>query len=220
MLNIEAIRRVAWENMGTRRVHKEREIGYIYYHGLRTANIAGEILYLVHGKREDFDEIMFTGSLFHDVGKGFGIHNEAGAAIARHLLGDLCAQDKLDKICKIVRLHCIRDHRLDFSNQIRAVQDADIIDHYGTQQIWLGISRAAHHGETSADILGHWSGDEFRNHLDELRELLNFQESLSIFNERIDSARQFIDRFRVESEGRLFAGPIGEDRGSGGSPDP
>ena len=120
-MNIETIRRVAWESMGTRRSHLEREVGYAYYHGLRVANLAGEILFLRDGERNQFDEVVFSGGIFHDIGKGFGAHNETGAEITRHLLGGSCEPNDLDAICEIVRYHCIRKHQLKLSEEILVV---------------------------------------------------------------------------------------------------
>ena len=204
MLNLETVRKIAWENMGSRRAHEGCEVGYIYYHGLRTANLAGEILFLRDGDRTAFDEKVFAGGLFHDIGKGFGAHNEAGAAITRHLLNSCCTPEELDDICDIVRFHCIRKHQLDLPEKILAIQDADIIDHYGTQQIWLGMLRASYHDESATSLMEYWNSDEFRDHLEELRELLNYQESCAIFEERIDFLTRFNQRFQTESEGRIF----------------
>ena len=205
-MNLDEIRRIAWENMGKRRSHSDREEGYIYFHGLRVANLAGELLYLRGGNHDRIDDVLIAGGLFHDIGKGFGAHNESGAEITRHLLGDFCTPDELNTICDIVRFHCIRKHQLELPDHILAIQDADIIDHFGTQCVWLHFLHAANQNLGQSAALEYWQGEKYAEHMAELMELLNFSESKDIFTERLEYLRGFADRFQIEMEGRIVSG--------------
>lgn len=189
--------------MAGRRSHLEREPGYIYHHGIRTANLAGEIIGKVQGKKTVFDPVLYTGALFHDVGKGFAAHNEAGAVAARSLLDGVCGPADLDRISDIVKYHCIRKNGLDLDGEILAVQDADMIDHFGAQEIWLSIYYQAYSHGSQHDLIEYWDTDNFRERTAKLRGLLNFDISRSIFDDRVDFQESFLSRFKLENDGKV-----------------
>ena len=189
--------------MEKRRFQLEREPGYVYFHGMRVANLAGEIVSLVSGEKDSFDPVLFTGALFHDIGKGFESHNDTGADIARSLLKNTCNDDELDEIDRIVRFHCIRKHGLDLHEKILAVQDADIIDHFGTQEIWLNFLHNSYHDRSQQSVLEWWRSDRFVKHIDELRGLVNLDVSKDLFEERLAYHEEFVSRFQLESEGGI-----------------
>jgi uncharacterized protein len=202
-LNLEEIRRIASENMANRRSHLEREPGHIFHHGLRTANLAGEIIARVDGEMNVFDPVLYTGALFHDVGKGFAAHNEAGADIARRLLDGVCAPADLDRVCEIIQFHCIRKHGLDLNTGVLAVQDADMIDHFGTQEIWLSFLFQAYSHGNQGDVIAYWDSDEFKKRTAKLRDLLNFDVSKTIYDDRVKFQESFHARLKLEGEGRV-----------------
>jgi uncharacterized protein len=201
-MDLQQIRKIAVDNMATRRSHLEREPGYVYHHGLRTANLAIELMARI-GAPPDDDPVLFAGALFHDVGKGFSAHHETGADIANSLLADVCSSVELDRICDIVRYHCIRKQGLDLDNGILAVQDADMIDHFGTQEIWINFHFRAYNHENQGDAIEFWDSDNFRKQTARLRELLNFDISKSIYDDRVDFQDRFLSRLKLESAGRL-----------------
>jgi len=206
-LNLEKIRKIAADNMAGRRSHLQREPGYIYYHGLRTANLAGEILEKVdnrgNGNGVTFDQVLYTGALFHDVGKGFASHHQTGAELARRLLDGVCSDAELDRICDIVRYHCIRKDRFDLDAGILSVQDADIIDHFGTQEIWLNFLHRAYNHEAQHEAIRFWDSDFFRDHIVKLRGLLNFEISKKLYDDRLEFQKLFLSRLKLEAEGRI-----------------
>lgn len=191
--------------MAGRRSHLQREPGYIYYHGLRTANVAAEILRKAdsrgNGNGAAFDPVLYTGALFHDVGKGFASHHETGAELARGLLYDVCTEPELDRICNIVRFHCIRKELFDLDEEILAVQDADIIDHFGTQEVWLNFLNRAYKHEGQLEAIHFWNSDFFHNQIVKLRDLLNFDISKKMYDDRLEFLKLFIDRMKREAEG-------------------
>jgi uncharacterized protein len=213
-VNLEEIRKIASDNMMSRRSHLEREPGYIYYHGLRTANLAAEILNKVekrgNGRGPTFDPVLYTGALFHDIGKGFVSHHETGAELARRLLDGVCSDNELDRICDITRFHCIRKSGFDLDKEILAVQDADIIDHFGTQEIWLNFLNRGYKHEGQLEAIRFWDSDFFRDHTAKLRSLLNFEISKKLYDDRLEFQRLFLDRFKLEAEGLIPKEVAGE----------
>ena len=202
-MNLEEIRRIAAGSMAGRRSHLEREPGYIYYHGIRTANLAGEIITKIEGDSAVFDPVLYTGALFHDLGKGFEAHNETGADLARSLLHGVCTRSDLDRICDIIRFHCIRKNGLDLDGGILAVQDADMIDHFGTQEVWLNFLFQAYSHGNQRDVIEYWDCDEFKERTAKLRGLLNFDISKRLFDDRVGFQERFLARFKLEADGRL-----------------
>jgi uncharacterized protein len=80
-MDIERINQIAYESMAHRKTHQGREPGFILYHGRRTAQIALRLAAQINGAVDR--NILYTGALFHDIGKGTEPHNEAGARIVR-----------------------------------------------------------------------------------------------------------------------------------------
>lgn len=157
---------------------------------------------MISGEKDRFDPVLFTGALFHDIGKGFESHNDTGAVIARSLLKNTCNEDELDEIDRIVRFHCIRKHGLDLDDRILAVQDADIIDHFGTQEIWLNFLHNSYHDRSQQSVLEWWQSEKFVDHIAELRGLINFDVSKVMFEERLTYHSEFVARFALEAVGR------------------
>ena len=196
--------------MGARRAHAQRERGYIYYHGHRTARLAAEI-----GVRSGIlrptdssdqasqEPLLYVGALFHDIGKGFEHHNITGASITRALLSGVMSSEELDVVCDMVRCHCLRRDDSQTS-WVKLVQDADLLDHFGTQEVWLKFQYSAVEGESCDDALAFWRGEEWSNQVQELRGLLNYSLCKELYDERIEYVRSFVERFAVEAEGRLF----------------
>ena len=72
--------------MAQRQPRQEREKGYVFHHGLRTAKIAMKLFDSLECPDKTCPDILFCAALFHDVGKGTEPHNETGAKIASELL--------------------------------------------------------------------------------------------------------------------------------------
>ncbi len=75
-MDIEKIDQIAHENMAQRRPDPNREPGFILHHGRRTAQIALRLAEQINVNMHR--DILYTGALFHDVGKGTEPHNETG----------------------------------------------------------------------------------------------------------------------------------------------
>jgi uncharacterized protein len=199
-MDIEKIDQIARERMAYSRPDPDREPGFIFHHCRRTAltalHLAEQINVHVHR------DILYTGALFHDVGKGTEPHNETGAQIARGVLSGICLEDELDRICEVVRLHNQRGKSNDYAPEIKLVQDADYLDHVGPLGVWLALYYHGVHAETIEDALRFFHGDERAGALALMRERLNYDVSVTIFDQRVDDEERFFYEFeRVHQQG-------------------
>ncbi len=199
-MDLNKIDQIAFDNMALRHPDPDREPGFIYHHGRRTAQLA---LRLADQLKADVQsDILYTGALFHDVGKGDEFHNEAGAIVARDLLSGLCQDQELDRICEIVRLHNQRGKSPDYTPEIKLVQDADFLDHVGALGVWLAQYYQATHVETIDDVLRFYHGEERASAIAMMRQRLNYDLSIRIFDQRIDfENRYFLELERVHLQG-------------------
>jgi uncharacterized protein len=199
-MDLVRIERLAFESMADRREPRERERGWIFYHGRRTAKLA---LWLCGELKAGADrEVLFAGALFHDIGKGSDNHNEAGAAAARKLLKNLCAPGQLDSICELILKHCQRTHSPDYSEAVMIVQDADVLDHFGPIEPWLAFYWSGKSGETFHDHLRFKAGKGSLFNRRKMRAALNYDVSKRMFDERLAFEEEFFTRFhRIYQEG-------------------
>jgi uncharacterized protein len=199
-MDIPKIDHIAFENMAHSRPDKNREPGFILHHGRRTAQIA---LFLAEQININVPrDILYTGALFHDVGKGTEPHHKIGARIVQDLLSDLCSEDELNRICEIVRLHHQRGKSNIYAPEIKLVQDADYLDHVGPLGPWLAFYRSGIHAETIQSVLSFVHSDERAGFLSLMRKGLNYDISVNIFDQRVDFEERFFDEFeRVQREG-------------------
>ena len=199
-MDIKKIDQIAQESMAHRRPDKNREPGFILHHGRRTAQIA---LYLAEKIEVTAPrDILYTGALFHDVGKGTEPHDEFGARIVRDKLFEICQEDELNRICEIVRQHNQRGKSAVYAPEIKLVQDADYLDHVGPLGPWLAFYRSGIHAETINSVLSFVHSDERANFLALMRKGLNYDISVNIFDQRVDFEERFFDEFeRVQRQG-------------------
>ncbi|HHT67920.1 MAG TPA: HD domain-containing protein [Firmicutes bacterium] len=201
MMDLDLIKERARRSMGKRHSHAEREPGYAFFHGQRVGKIAGQLRELIYPNREEHDDVILVGGWFHDVGKGIEPHWEYGALIAREILCDVCPEEELNQIVEIVGTHTLRK-RKDYPYYVKLVQDADILDHFGSQEIWLNFWHSSYHRETVEHTLAYYR-DSYVENAERVRDLLNYPESVAFFDEKDQFVRTFIDRFRREAAGEL-----------------
>ena len=171
-----------------------REPGWILYHGQRTGKIA---VFLAKKLNCEINrDVLYTAGLFHDIGKGKGSHNEVGSHLTRHLLYGIVTSSELDKICDVILYHNQRKKSDSFSNNVKLVQDADLIDHVGLIDVWMALYWRGHHGESIHDHIAYYKGEECRKWRDYMRSHLNYDASLQIFEQRIQLEDDLLSRFR------------------------
>lgn len=201
-MDLDAIREKALEMMGKRRSHPNREPGYIYFHGQRVGSIALQLRKLIFPGKQEHDQVILVGSWFHDLAKGLEPHWEYGTLLASRILHSFCPSEQLSLILEIIECHTLRKER-QYPFYVRLVQDADLLDHFGSQEVWLNFYHSACTGAGTAASLAYFEG-RYGKQARKLRKLLNFEESVHFFDEKDQFVREFAERFRQEAEGRLM----------------
>lgn len=200
-VDLARIQEVAWETMGTRQANPHREPGYIYYHGLRVGQIALQLRKIIFPSEEIEDQIIQVASWFHDVGKGIEPHWKYGALLVGDLLEGYCSEEELNKIQEIIHYHSLRKEQK-YPYYVQLVQDADTLDHFGSQEIWLNFMHTAH-ARQNVDYVLEFYQSKYEEQVSQVRRLLNYPESVEFFNEKDLFVRNFIDRFAREGRGEL-----------------
>lgn len=203
-MDIKLLQEIAYKKMGKIKAHIERERGHIYYHGLRTAKLALNIRKRLLPFDLQRDDMIYTGALFHDIGKGIEPHAETGYAIVKHLLLDYLNPEEMKVVSEIVRLHCERVFPNDYPHWVRIVQDADILDHMGTTEIWMNFLYSAHQEKSIDRSIEWYESLECKKNMNFLRSLLNYDLSKEIWDEKVSFVDSFIQRLKLESEGGIL----------------
>ena len=193
-MDIDNITRIARTAMGKRTAPPTREPGWIYHHGIRTAKIA---LWLREQLGAEIDpDILYTGALFHDLGKEFEPHNESGVIIAREILKQECTTEELDEIVQIIRFHNQRRKEHDYPPTITIVQDADALDHVGIIDVWMAFYWNGVHRDTFQDHVDYFRSEQNARYRHSLREYLNYDISREEFDRRVAYEDKFFEHFR------------------------
>jgi uncharacterized protein len=179
--------------------HDRREPGWAYRHGLRTANLALWLRNRIFPERTEYDDILYVAGLFHDCAKDDERdHGEAGAERAAEYLRGIVAADDMPIVTHAIFNHNKRG--TESTDLEKILQDADIIDHFGTIEVWLNVSYSVLGGEGPERSLEFYNTD-WAAMVVELRGLLNFELSKTIYNDRIAYNEEFIRRLKIESTG-------------------
>lgn len=201
----DAIQKKAEVLMRTRKEHRERERGFIYYHGQRVANGAIALRKLVVPEDDSMDDLLRIAGWFHDIGKGLPPHAHYGASLLPAVLDGLVPSDMLAQAADMILHHPSRqagESPYDLPTQI--LQDADLIDHYGCYGIWMAAQYASYFDSCLAtEVVNHDNDaeDGFCKNVEEL----NFSISKKILRDRIDFENRFFERARLEAQG-LYPG--------------
>lgn len=202
-MDLEAIRELAFKHMANRRAHKEREIGFIYYHGQRVAKIAVKLRKLLIPDDPSRDQELTAAGYFHDIAKGIEPHSVYGAVLVREILAEHCTPEQLDFISDLIRHHQFRDPSKGYHDYIKIIQDADILDHVGVVEIWMNFQYCAHADMTLTDSIRFYE-TEFPALAAKIRSLLNYDLSRQIFDDKCRFVMDFVNRMKVEADGEIF----------------
>jgi len=205
-MNWAAIDEQAAKLMKTRKAHKERERGFVYYHGKRVANSAMELRRLIFPDHPEWDELLRLAGMFHDVGKGLSPHAKFGAVIFPEAIEGLVEDaDLIRHAAEMISHH--GDRQADASPydiQTQLLQDADLLDHSGCYGVWMCAQFYSYFDGCMTD------GVEFHKqtaekYYEDNVDLLNFELSRKIFRDKVDAEKAFFERAAYEAEG-LFPG--------------
>ena len=200
-MDLEQIKELARRLMIDRKGHPEREPGYIYHHGVRTANICMKLLDRIDQTSAIDRSILYAGALLHDVAKGIEPHAETGATIVMQSLQGKLPPKAIETVSELVTMHNKRGESSQVDQML--IQDADLLDHIGTQNIWLGFLYSAAHDEPGEKVLEYYRSDKNRRFIEWCRKILNFDISREVLERKISFEQMFYDRFERELNGEL-----------------
>jgi uncharacterized protein len=202
-MDLQKLKELAFQHMGSRKAHREREMGFIYYHGQRVANIAVTLRKLVLPEDDSKDDLLTAAAFFHDIAKGIEPHGQYGAVLAGELLKEHCKPDELSEITELIRCHQLREKGAGYSEHIKILQDADILDHFGVIEIWMNFQYYAFTDGPVTESVKFYK-EEFPKFAQHVGEMLNYEVSRRIYKEKIDFVRSFAGRMSVEAEGGIY----------------
>ena len=200
----EELKPIAFQLMGTRKAHLEREKGGIYYHGERVAKTVVALRKIILPDDSSNDETLQIAALFHDIGKGIEPHAGYGSVLAREALKTYFDETTLENICNLISLHCARSPEdNNYSEYVKLLQDADMLDHFGTVDVWMNFWYSAY---TERDLTktAFFEDFDWESHCENNRKLLNYEISKRIFDEKVKYTNSFYSRLRVECMGDVF----------------
>lgn len=198
------IKEIAFKLMANRKAHLEREKGAIYYHGERVAKTIISLREIILPNDDSNDEILTIAAWFHDIAKGIEPHAKYGAPLAKEALKELIPPAELDTICDLIALHCDRHPESnEHSTLAKLLQDADLIDHFGVYEIWMNFQYYAYTNEPMSASIDFFE-KEYPLLSEKCRELLNFEVSRRVFDEKYEFAKLFIERMKIEGIGDIY----------------
>ncbi len=203
-MDIELINKIAEENMKNMVSHADREKGWCLAHGRRTAYLALNLRKKLFPGNTASDDIIYTAGLFHDIGKLHSDHEKAGALITRNLLDEHCTAEEMDEIAYIISNHnAYGCDKSSLTNNLKLVQDADVIDHQGAVFIWLTMHMAAEKGIGVDEVLSRFEKYDTPDNILRNGGLLNFEFSKELISARYEYEREFFRKLRDEQYGTL-----------------
>lgn len=207
-MDFEKLEKLAWKYMGKKKSHLEREIGAAFYHCKRVSTSVLELRKEIFPEDASMDDVLRCAGLFHDIGKGIEPHNHSGAVLVRDLLKDELSDEELSLVCQLIEAHCDRQPESDVHTWYeKLLQDADMVDHFGGQGIWLTcVYRAFTNCGSMADVVEYQQSEGHKEAVG-AKELLNYDYSKKIMQDKIDFEKMVVDRFAVESQGKFVLKP-------------
>ncbi|MCL2344029.1 MAG: hypothetical protein FWC62_09075 [Firmicutes bacterium] len=202
-MDLDAIQKIAYDLMATKRSHPFKEKGNKYYHGQRVGKLALTLRNLIFPGDGSHDAVLVAAAWFHDISNGEAGHARKGAEVTKEVLTPYCTAEELSEICGIICVHDDRQPEKPLPDCVKIHQDADLLDHFGTFDIWSTFLYGVSHSETITD-----TANIYRNvrptEYEEYRNQLNFEVSKKIYDEKYEFMRRFGDRFAAESDGEIW----------------
>ena len=89
------------------------------------------------------------------------------------IIKDEMTEIELEQVCKFTSTHCDRQPQTsEHSWEEKLLQDADLLDHYGSQGIWMSISYYAYTTQQEMNQVPEFYMGEWQKQISEHRKLL------------------------------------------------
>ena len=203
-MDFDKLNTVARKLMKNRKAHREREAGSIFEHGQRVAKLVITLREAVVPGDDSMDEILRLAGIFHDIGKGIEPHAAFGAPIMKQAVQGIVTDEEAEQAARLIAAHC--DRRPDeplHDVWEKLIQDADLLDHIGTYNVWMDIQYCAYK-EMGVEEEAEFLRGKVENYADFHRTQLNFDISKRIYDDRIGFYLEFTRRFLVEAQGEIY----------------
>ncbi len=209
-MDLKHINEIAANLMASRKAHPEREKGGIYHHGQRTAKLSIELREKIFPEDSSHDDVLTVAAWFHDCAKGIEPHENYGTVVANETLRPHLNDRELEDVLRLIALHCARKpNDNDYDRYAKLLQDADLIDHFGIYEIWMNIQYWSHKEGTICDMIEYYTENHLK-HTNRHRELLNFEFSKKVFDDRVAFEKEYINRLMDEGVGKIHIRNEGE----------
>lgn len=187
------------------------ETGYRYYHGLRVAKLA---LGLAERMGLQVDrELLYIGGFLHDVGKASykgPEHGPRGAKMISDEIADLFTPNELALVLDMVGNHYMRPNSEYFSgkerptypSEVLLVQDADTLDHFGSNAVWLAFHWSTLQHPTQQETIDYYHTDDPRWRQKALQ-WVNYDLSRNELSYRLKRIDEFFAFWQQEESGLL-----------------
>ncbi len=170
-----------------------REKGYVYYHGKRVAELAMKIFSEVKLNIEQVElDRLYIAGLMHDIGKGRKHHAVVGAKIVPKIIKEGVSKADIASIQRLVSEHNLRERPNTCELDSKALQDADVLDHFGAQGVWLSVYITAKSNGNQGDMMKYYFSDEHKDYVHNKYYGLNFDISKKMFEERYSYQKEFL----------------------------
>lgn len=208
-IDYAALDALAQRLMKDRKAHLMREKGFVYGHGKRVAVgvIALRGMITQDGGHDDGLRIA---AMFHDVGKGIEPHGQSGAALAREMLREQLDPALLGEVAFYIAEHTNREAADPFA---KILQDADVLDHFGSLEIGLAFQYGAYN-EEGMRATALWYRDAYGPYVERTLRKLNHPQSKAILEDKVAFTLAFARRFEAEWKGLYVAPGEGPGRQS------
>lgn len=200
-MDFQRLDEIAAKLMKKRKSHVEREIGAVYFHGKRVGTSVLELRRRIVPNDDSWDDALRCAGMFHDMCKGIEPHPKYAVILLREILKDELTAEELQQVCELIEKHDSRRENADHTVWQKLLQDADLLDHYGTQGVWMNFAYQCYVGQQSPQPLVEFYDGEWQKENAECLAMLNFEESRKIFNEKCAFEYSVIKRMNHECAG-------------------
>lgn len=205
---------IAWaESKMQSAVEPALETGYRFHHGQRVAQLA-----LALAARESLAvdrDVLFIGALLHDVGKSGDVgkgHGPRGARLIEEEIAHLFTAEELRRVTTIVASHYLRPKSKFQRNQpdpgwpaeVLLVQDADTLDHFGANGVWIAHHWAAKEQRSQTATIAEHFGPG-RDWYEEALRAMNYPEAVAELKQRMAFTDAYMREWQRENRGEMVS---------------